>query len=319
MVVHPAIVVADGHGGGHGDLLGGGHLHEGLGHRPLDRGVGQGVDAGIDRLARPALVGDVHRRAHAVVVIELDDVLQQVLGQDRDQRPRTPALVVIGDLLHVGVLAVVLRLELGPGLGPAGDVDGDVRAVAARIGHQVAGGEDVRGQDLAGPLVGAQRQDVLGDVAHVQHRGHPGVEEAGQGLFANLAVHRPVAARRRPVGRGPGLARARKALEVDVDVHQSGDQVLAPAVDHPAHGWAGLGCGRDLDEAAVLHHHAHVGPGRMAAAVDQGDVLKGIGLGPRRPACPQQRRRRAQPSPELHAAFPTRPRRRNDRHQMVED
>jgi len=70
------------------------------------------IDAGVNGFAGSALIRNVHRRPHAVIVIKFDDMLQQLLRQDRDQRARAPTLVVIGDFLDVGMLGIELRLQL---------------------------------------------------------------------------------------------------------------------------------------------------------------------------------------------------------------
>src|ERR1700748_3544037 len=164
--------------------------------------------------------------------------------------------------------------------------------MTARIRHEVPRRKDPRRQNLPRPLIRTQREDVLRAVARIKHRGHTGVEEARECLNTFLTVWRRHLGIHLPRDVEP-------ALEMDMNIHQPGNQVFALTVDtltlQPVRQAAG-GNGRYL---VAFHRDGHVTLGSVDP-VDQRDVLyiKVVSLG--RSRCENQGRC----CEELHLAPP---------------
>ena len=195
-------------------------LDERIADRPLDDGMRQCVGAGIDGLERAQLARNMHGGADAVLIVIADDLLQQLHRHQRDHRPRAPALLLERQLQDVGLLLGDMLVQQRLVLLEVADAHRDSVAMASRVGDQIAGRKDAGRKDPAGALVAAQRQDVLGPVAGVEHGRDAGIEETCQRRLAFRAIRR---SRRRI----HFAADVEAAAQVNVDVDQAGDQIFA--------------------------------------------------------------------------------------------
>ena len=112
MVGQPAVVLADGQRRHGRHALDAHHLEVLLADRRLDDRVRHRVGAGVDRFDALCSFEVWMIIAHALAVVVADDLLEQILGQLVDLRPRAPAVLVLADLGEVGLGGQVLVEQL---------------------------------------------------------------------------------------------------------------------------------------------------------------------------------------------------------------
>ena len=186
--------------------------------------MGEAVDASVDCALGKLLDDGMHRGAHAMFFHVADDLR----GEFRPEiRPRRTG-AIHHQLLHIGLVreqAIEELHRLGP-LRRAKAVP-IARHPAAGVTDRGAGGENARTEQRARALALAQIVDEAGHISGVKDRRDAEVEVTAQGGFGDLEVHRDACRvlKAAPLA-GPD--------NMDMDVHQPGDQKLARAVD-PAH------------------------------------------------------------------------------------
>ena len=129
--------------------------------------------------------------------------------------------------------------------------------MSARDGHQRSRREDAGTRERAAALPGAEREDEVRVVARVENRGETAVQESVQRPHAGF--------RARTVTASPA--------EVDVGVHEPGNEVFPGAVDaryRPIHR---EGLGGNRNDAVAVDQHGRAGDGRPPGTVDEGDSL----------------------------------------------
>ena len=95
--------------------------------------------------------------------------------------------------------------------------------MAARVGHDTARGKDARAGYRAGTFLVSQGEDIIGHVSAVVYGSHSTVE---------IAMQRPDAFVRIDLNLSQALFRDfYTACQVNMDIHQAGDQVFLRAVD----------------------------------------------------------------------------------------
>src|SRR3984885_3725934 len=193
----------------------------------------------------------MNRRADAVQDVIADDLLQQIRRHERNHWPGAPAFFFQGQFEDVGLLLCNVLVEQPLVLLEVADPQGYAITVAARIRDEVAGGKDARREYSAGALVCAQRQDVLCAVSDVDHRGDSCVEKACKSLDALLAIGRT----RWRIRLG---ARVEPAAQMDMHVHQPGNQIFPLALDAMTLETSRKDAGRDARDALALDRNSHV-------------------------------------------------------------
>ena len=236
------------------------HVEIALADGRLDHGMGERIDAGIDRIPSSKLVRGVDRRTDAVLVIVADHLLEQINGHVADERTCAPAVLVLGNLEDVG-LSRDMFIELGPIAHEVFDRDGAASPMAAWGGHNAPRCENARRYNFAASFLSTQREDEIGVVPRVVDRRYAAIQ---------IAVKRS-----QPVAR---RARSAAASEMHVHVHEARYCELARSVEALGARWR-VDVLSNSDEAAAIDDDVHArrggrpGPG----TINDGDVLDNEG------------------------------------------
>ena len=221
--------------------------------------MGHDVHTCRDHLARPGREQGGVRPDPEPLPVRLGDERAEHRGGDRriDLDAGSAGAPGLGD--HPRPVA--------PGGDGAGPRRGAGRDAATRVEHAGVVEEGRAGHDRR--VVDGRRLDVadqrrarqVGEAAgvarHVPHGGDAAVQRVPEHPLLDLAAVLP----------------ARVGGEVHVGVDQARDQVAAREIHHRGAGRDGVGAGREeRGDAAVPDDQGHVGPGRGAGAVDDGDM-----------------------------------------------
>src|SRR3546814_12086594 len=113
-----------------------------------------------------------------------DDLLDEIEGQEADERARAPAVLVERQLYDIGLLLLQIFEKRRLVLAPVVDLDRHAASVAARIGDEVPGGENAWRDNVAGTLLCTQAENMLRYVYGLTDGVNPGIDILCQRLAA---------------------------------------------------------------------------------------------------------------------------------------